>query len=202
MQFYPLDFEILNSLPATSAEPAQIQPLDIPGRVILVLPNGLAELQAAGPKHIQHNKGFRFADRDHDWSMQKGLFYFYSHDLAPSKKDQKDDASEKVQVMIVYKWLELNMCSNGDPVGRSTVRAVSRGNPMSIEIFKDVKNIWQSVLSMPSLGRLPLDEAEDVAQSQLALIKLGKAELERRQMKRTMEDISESSQNIFHDAPA
>lgn len=201
MKFYPLDFEILNALASTSTAPAQIQPLDIPGRVIVVLPSGHAELQAAGSKHIQHNKGFRFVDRDHDWSMQKGKFYFYSHDLAPSK-GADDSAAEKVQVMIVYKWLEISMDSNGDPEGRSKVNAVSRGIPMSIEINKDAKNTWQATLSLPSLGRVSLDEAADIAQSQLDLIKLGNAELERRQMNLPIEDAPDASENIFSPAPS
>jgi hypothetical protein len=104
MQFYPLDFEFLANLTSTSPKPADVQPRDTPGKVVLVLPEGCAKLEASratGVLRMEHGKGFRFADKDHDWSMRNGKFYFYSHDMAPAKGYTAVTAPETANVMVM-----------------------------------------------------------------------------------------------------
>lgn len=182
MQFYPLEFETLTGLAATSSAPAKTQPMDIPAMVITMMPNGPAKLavSSAGEVPIKHGDGFLFGDQFHDWAVRDGKFYFFAHDLAPA--GQKPEAqAQKADVLVVYKWMEIDMDANGDPEGRSTLKAMRHGYSMSIEI-KRAKGAgkWEATYSQPSLSMVPLDKVEDVSRAQIALADLAMKELARR----------------------
>lgn len=186
MQLYPIEFEILSGLVSTSQRPCSVQPMDVPGLVITILPEGhkMLTVSNTGEVPIKHGEGFLFGDRAHDWNVRDGKFYFFSHDLAPAGSGPAAAAAaQKADVLVVYKWLEIDMSTDGDAQGRSTIKAVRHGFPMSVDISKMKKPgspQWEATFSQPSLGRVSMTVAEDLGRAQLTMVELANKELARR----------------------
>jgi hypothetical protein len=186
MKFIPLEYEILKGLPSTSGYPAPVQPRDIPGRVISIFGDGHKQLEANFQTcEVKHHQGFFFEERNHDWGMQKGKFYFYSRVVAPAAQDPENP--ETGDAMVVYMWMQTEMSIDGVKDGRSVIKGVCRGVEMSLDIVdtnsrrNNKPASWEASFSCPSAGQLPLEVAADLARAQLLMIDHGNRELTRRQ---------------------
>lgn len=184
MKFIPLEYQILRGLPSTSRYPAPVQPDDVPGYVITLLAGAEKRLNdEAGHCVVKHKEGVFFEDRDHDWMFRGGKFFFYSRTISPAIENP--ETPETVDVMLVYKWMTLDMSIDGVEDGRSTIKGVRHGVPMSIDITntnhkRNAPAKWEAVFSMPSLGSVPVDQVEAIARAQIRLAELADREIARR----------------------